>query len=295
MAERWLLLMALLPAPLRAEVTLPEQRRGDVVVRTTVRVADPVTPGLAEVTLLVEVEGPGTLDMETRLSDALSAWQITKTPATRVHDGRTTRTETIRLQQTKAGPAPLPGLKVRFRTSPAGPWEEVEWTELLAPRDGPAPDGLPTPSAATPWPWLANLSALAVAVLLAAAWIWRRLTYRAPLELTPEQRALAALERLETQVETLPSASIHSEVSLLVRGYLAERLALRALQQTTPEFLRAIEEGQHLSPEQRAALRDLLQSCDQARFAPVRVAPEECRRAIEQARLLMQQKRFAHC
>lgn len=290
MAGRWLLLIALLPGPLRAEATLPEQRRGDVVVRTAVRVADPVTPGLAEVTLRVEVEGPGRIEAETRLNNTLSAWQITKTPATTVHDGRTSWTETVRLQQTKTGPAPLPGLKVRFRTSPAGPWDEPEqWTELLTPRDGPGPEGLSLPSTPAPWPWLASLSALALAVLLAAGWTWRRLTRRQPMELTPEQRALAALERLESQVETLPSAQVHSEVSLLVRGYLAERLTLRALQQTTPEFLQAIEKGQQLSSEQRGALQELLQSCDQARFAPVKVAPAECRQAIEQALLLVQQ------
>ena len=142
--------------------------------------------------------------------------------------------------------------------------------------------------------WL-HRQALTIAVgaavlLVLAAWMMRRRRSEPPLP--AEQWALRELDRIEyTLIPPQGDAeAFHTQLSLVVRRYLAERYVPQALQQTTMEFLEAVRQVPQLPASQQEQLRELFERCDLAKFARASTPPEECRRSAELARQLVQVK-----
>ncbi len=283
-----LLFLAVLVAPVETDgVALPEQTRGDMTARLVIHVADAgVQPGAALVRLTLTIMGGPMLDVESpQLSDPVNAWEATRQDSRRQNDGGVVWTEVIQLRQVKPGPASLPDVKVRFRADPAAAFQEAEWIDLLKrERDGPPPETLPPRPSTMQWlPWTA-LAALLLA-LTAVGWIVLRRWSRARQILSPEQWAVRELNRLQgtAAISTLNRADYHTVLSDVIRRYLTERYGLPATLQTTAEFLTTIRLSSRLSAEHQALLRDLLERCDLAKFAPVGASSEECqerRRAL---------------
>ncbi len=266
---------------------LPAVRHGDMEARLSVSLAERgPAPGLAAATLRIEVEGGPGLEVDgPRLGDAAGAWKAQPSPWRDERRGeRLVKVATVKLTQSQPGPAPLPSVKVRFREG-QGPWQEAEWVDIL--RDmRPAPPPVPLPPLPPSWArrWLPPLAwgVGAVALLLAGGWaLSRRRPAPAP-PLPPHRRALAELDRLAA-VSAEP-AEYHTQLSHVLRRYLAERFGLRAPQQTTAEFLAAVAAVPELSAEAKELLRECFARCDLAKFAAARFAPEECRRSWELAR-----------
>jgi hypothetical protein len=273
----------------------PPRRHGEIEARLEVQVADQSAgPGLGEVMLTLIVTGPITLEVETpRLEDSIAAWKLRWNASGWVRqDGGCTWSETFPLQQVKPGPLAVPGLKVRFRSDPSNPWIEESWLDILRdPRDSPPPEGmLPADSSRTVGILMAILIP-ALAVLLAAAWGYRRYSRAPAPPLTPAQRALQELARLEAMELSGPEESerFHTQLSNLVRRYLAERFGLRAPQQTTLEFLQEQRREPRLSADQERLLGDFLSHCDLAKFALAANSVEECRRMASLARNFVEQ------
>ncbi len=274
-----------------AGATLPEQTRGSVTARLTVHVAgEGPQPGAALVRLTLQVTGGPLLQVEpATLADPVNAWEADRNEWCTLTDGRLTWTQSIRLTQLKPGPAALPDVKVRFRDGPSAAWEEAEWVDLLkTPRDAPPPELSPATGAGTPWlPW----AGLAVAALALTAVVWglRRRRRSSQKALPPEQWAMGELRRLETTGSTNRSSSeYHTALSDVIRRYLTERFDLPATRRTTAEFLETVARTGRLSAEQQALLRDFLERCDLAKFAPVGASPEEGREAAALARALVE-------
>ena len=290
------LLGALLLAPLslRAAADMfPPQVRGATVARLEVRVAGRGPgPGLGQATMTVTVTGPATLAVEPpQLSDPTGAWKEPGRAASwALEDGRVTWSESAVLRQVKPGPVPLPDVKVRFRDGPAAPWQEAEWTKVLQePRDLPPP-AAPPPLPARRW-WLLGAGLGLGALVLAAAGVAVRRRRSAPRPLPADERALRELDRVAQGVPP-PGAdaeAYYTQLSDVVRGYLAERFGLRAPQQTTAEFLRSVRQARQLSEPQQELLRDFFARCDLAKFARTGSSPEECHEAAERARAFVRQ------
>jgi hypothetical protein len=193
------------------------------------------------------------------------------------------------LQQVRPGPAPLPDVRLRFREGNEA-WQEVEWLDIFRqPRDVAGPD-LPPASSSVVWMWAAGLGAAAAGVLLVGVLRRRRPEPAAPI--APDTRALAELERLEstTLPPVTPPEVFHTHLSEVVRRYLAERFGLKALEQTTPEFLTAARQVPQLG-EREPILREFCERCDLAKFARAGLSAEECRRSAGLARSLVEQTR----
>jgi hypothetical protein len=268
-------------------VALSEQTHGGMTARLVIHVADAgVQPGAALVRLTLTVTGGHLLEVEApRLSDPVNAWEADRDDSRRQDDSRVVWTEVIQLRQIKPGPASLPDVKVRFRDDPVAPFQDAEWIELLKMvRDVPPPEALPPLPSRLQWlPW-AGLAGL-VLVLTTVGLIMLRRWRCARQVLSPEQWAARELIRLqETSILSLNAASYHTVLSDVIRRYLTERYALPATLQTTAEFLATIRTSSRLSAEQQTLLRDLLERCDLAKFAPVGASPEECRTATDLAR-----------
>jgi hypothetical protein len=263
-------------------------RHGSVEARLMVRVEPSRTPGHAELTLTLVVEGPPLLEVETpRLEDAGEDWEDDRTTWASLNDGRLTWTQVLRLQQTKQGHVPVPGLTVRFREGPGAPTQDARWPRILRDiREGGDLDrtGRGTPPASLPW-WLYALPGGALLLLLPTALILRRSRRPPPAPETPDQRALAELDRAAAD----DSERFHTQIADVLRRYLAERFELKALQQTTAEFIESLRSVSQLSAEQQAVLRDALERCDQARFAGLGAPPEEWHALAEQVRAFIRE------
>jgi hypothetical protein len=286
--------LLLLPSRLPAQgVALETRKSGDVTARLEVQVADREPGGgKATVWYRLTVEGPAGLEVEpARLDDPTSAWKPYRWLSWASDGTRTVWGESIRMDQLKPGVVPLPDVTVRFRDSPAGTWEEAEWKDILkTPREIPDIEPVPPAPPAPSWKRWLQWSALAAAVLLAAAWLLRRRLAARPAPLPPDRWALRELDRIERTA--LPPAgepdAFHTQVSNVVRRYLQERFGLRAPQQTTAELL-ALGAAQQLPAAQQALLRDLFERCDLAKFARAGASPEDCRRTATLARAFVQQ------
>jgi hypothetical protein len=262
----------------------------ELTVQASERTAE---QGLGDVTLMLTVKGPDTLEVEEpRLGDPTAAWKEERqAPTQTIQDGRITWRQTIRLKQSKKGVETVPDVSLRFRDGPKAAWEEAKWVDILKQmRDGPHPPQ-PPPSQLS---WLRRwgpMFALGIAALLLVVWMvkWRRGRREPPLP--PDQWALRELDRIErTLMPPQGDAEIfHTQLSHVVRRYLAERYVPHALQQTTAEFLEAVRQVPQVPAEQQERLRDLFERCDLAKFARASTPPEECRRTAKMVRELVKE------
>lgn len=152
-----------------------------------------------------------------------------------------------------------------------------------------------TPEEADPkrWvPWLAGAGAiLLVSAFVLCLWQFARKRWSVAASLPAEPWALRELDRIENQ--HLPEKGqverYHTLLSDVVRQYLERRFRLRAPQQTTAEFLAAMQSWPLLGSAQQAQLREFLERCDLAKFARANPSPEECRSTGEMARTLVRE------
>jgi hypothetical protein len=273
--------------------TLPTQRQGRVDATLEVRIADkPPAPGLAAATYVLRLKGPAGLEAGSpRLADATGAWQPAwQSSAWSADDAGVVVEEVVDLQQVKPGTAPLPGVKVRFREGESAAWQEVEWPDVLCPeRDGLAPEAPPAVPPASGWLPAVVAATLGAVVLLAGGWSLLRRRAAAQPSLPPGPRTLRELEEVEQAAQPGCDGSVlHARLADAVRRYLAERFGLRALEQTTAEFLESARPVPQLGGERQELLRDFLQRCDLAKFARAGLSPEECRRTAALARALVE-------
>jgi hypothetical protein len=280
---------------LHAQFTFDPREHEGMEATLTVAAGEQTTErGLGEVTLTLTITGPPALEVEEpRLGDAAAAWKEERLPSTRRVEGQHAVWEqVIRLQQVKRGMEPVPDLTVRFRRGTDAEWMEEKWIDILRHvRDGTEipQAGEERPSLLRRWEIMFALAVTALLILLAWLRKRRRVPRQAPLP--PDRWALREMERIETTLMP-PQGNAelyHTQISFIVRRYLAERFGLHALQQTTTEFLEAIRQLPQLAAEEQALLAELLARCDLAKFARADASPEECQRTAELARNLVQQ------
>jgi hypothetical protein len=264
----WLLLLA--PPAADEGYTYPPEHRGHAVATFTVSVPDGTGP--ARVWYTLSVEGGPSLEVEPpQLEDTAGAWAAHRSAAWALDDGRVTWTEEIDLEQVKPGLMPLPDVKLRFREGPSGTFQEVEWQDVLKDvRELPGPTLPPGPATGPGLArWVVPLVGLAVVLSVVAVALLRRRRGEPPLP--PDLRALRELDRLEQSAGTSGHEwdRMFAALSDVLRRYLVERFGLPAFQQTTAEFLRAVDQAPPLVAE-KDNLRAVLELCDLAKFAGVR-------------------------
>jgi hypothetical protein len=143
------------------------------------------------------------------------------------------------------------------------------------PADIRSPAGLLVPRR---FPWGVALVALLAASALAGWWWWRRFRKEAPVSeavidpfdgMSPAAWALQALERL-IQEDTLGrqgAEAYHVQLADIVRRYLTGQFRMDALEHTTTEILRSVEDRLRPLPRTRTRLRQVLSGCDLVKFA----------------------------
>jgi hypothetical protein len=270
-------------------------KHGAMEARLMVRVERSRTPGYAELTLTLVIEGPPLMEVETpRLDELNDNWEADPITWASLQQDKLTWTQVIRLQQMKAGRVVTPVLMVRFREGPKAPWSpDAKWDRIL--RDmsetlEPESTRVPPPPERLPW-WLYAFPGVSVIVLVPIALVLRRYREAPPSPPTPDLRALTELDRVEQRHrdQATDSGWFHTRVSTVLRRYLAERFDLKAMQQTTVEFVAALESVPQLSGEQQALLREVLERCDQGRFARIVTPLAECQALAAQVRTFVRE------
>jgi len=260
-----------------------------------------------ELRLVLRVEGrpPLAVELPEKITRA-DAWQVhpAALPVTAsLPDGRARWQQEFELEPLQAGQHDLQLEPLHFREDD-GPWQHAGWkpfsvrvitsiekADRAAAHDITAIEEVPPrPSLAA---WLLVVAAGLIGSCLAMAlWALRRRRLLQVLPLSPEQAALRELERIAALPVATPQeiARCHTHLSDVIRRYLERRFQLPASRQTTPEFLQTMRHAPQLSAEQQELLRDFLQQCDLAKFAPVAPPPEQCHAAAGLARSLIEKR-----
>ena len=147
---------------------------------------------------------------------------------------------------------------------------------------------VPTPAAADlTWPKWTALGA--ASCLLAVGWFASRRWFRRGIPKSPAQWAQRELDRLIALKlpEQGRSERFVTLLSLLVRRYLERQHQLLARRQTTPEFLRQLEQQPDLSADEKQFLGSFLTRCDTVKYAGVEMPTDECRQWAESTRRVL--------
>ena len=136
------------------------------------------------------------------------------------------------------------------------------------------------------WGWLVACLSV-VAIGLSAFWFRRRGTARAiqqPTQ-TPEEIAHTALEAL--LAENLPSRGLYKEFYIrltdIVRHFIEGTTGLKAPEQTTEEFLRAMRSHGAFTAERSARLKEFLEAADMVKYAGQQPTHEQIELSIARA------------
>lgn len=147
------------------------------------------------------------------------------------------------------------------------------------------------------WHIWAILATALLSLLLAAAFLYFRrraataktLSSPPPPPEPPLQRALRRLDQLESERDHWSADPLTVATSDVVRSYLAEVLRIPASQQTSDEFLAALNQQPDRPAILQQHLPDFLRQCDFIKFARGRLDPSQRDHLLQSARHLVHQ------
>jgi hypothetical protein len=164
---------------------------------------------------------------------------------------------------------------------------------ITAIKDIAAPIDLAQPPKAGTVSWLGPLVILTTLGLAGFAWWWRR--HRGVPPTVPAQPAhewaLQALMQLQQRDLMSPQRceAFYVELSSILRGYIARRFQLRALQHTSEELLNAMPQSRLPSVGQHDLLSRFLRHCDGVKFARHQDSVDDMQQSLRQVRIFVEQ------
>jgi len=131
-----------------------------------------------------------------------------------------------------------------------------------------------------PVPLLVGGGLIALVVFAWLVWFFFLRTKPAP-PVSPRARAIASL--LSLQKEELTPYEFGVRISDILRHYIDKAFGIRAVSATSIEFLDSIRENPRFSADERASLREFLETVDLIKFAHVEAGGEELERLFASA------------
>lgn len=134
-------------------------------------------------------------------------------------------------------------------------------------------------------PWVIFVAGLiALTIIGLAIWYGRNLFRKEQPTPSPRERALAALSRMESEVEKIAPYQFSIRVSDILRRYVMEQFDLPMTRQTSVEFLNAIAAAANFSDDEKTLLADFLNRCDLIKFARYEATMADSRLLLDEAR-----------
>jgi hypothetical protein len=125
------------------------------------------------------------------------------------------------------------------------------------------------PLSGSPALWVVVLLAILLVVAILAYFLWpnpKPAIVRPPL---PKELARKRLEKAKARIPTDSSYDFSVEVSDILRSFIEQQFGIRAVRQTTIEFLNEASQTSHFDLAHQERLRHFLVACDAIKFARV--------------------------
>ena len=117
-------------------------------------------------------------------------------------------------------------------------------------------------------PWMVFCAVAGTLLLIGlVVWLIKWWRNRPVTVLTPRQRALEQLARIQADIDKVTPYSFSIRVSDILRRYVTEQYQLPVTRQTSVEFLNALAAASPFSSDERSLLTDFLNRCDLIKFA----------------------------
>lgn len=100
---------------------------------------------------------------------------------------------------------------------------------------------------------------------------------------SPRQRALDRLARIQSEIDKLSPYQFSIRVSDILRQYVTEQYQLPVTRQTSVEFLNTLAASSPFSSDDQSLLSDFLNRCDLIKFARYDATREDSRLLLEEA------------
>ena len=134
--------------------------------------------------------------------------------------------------------------------------------------------------------WLVFLGVfVSLTIIGLIAWLIVRVLRRRPVLIqTPRERALAILEQMQTEIETINPYRFSIRVSDILRRYVTEQFDLPVTRQTSVEFLAGLRKTSPFSEDEKSLLEDFLNRCDLIKFARYDATIHDSQSLLEEAK-----------
>jgi hypothetical protein len=139
------------------------------------------------------------------------------------------------------------------------------------------------PIAGGPSLWLVIILATLLLLAVVAYFLWpnpRPQIVQPPL---PRDAAMQRLKGAKSRISTDSGYHFSIEVSDILRSFIEQQFGIKAVRQTTIEFLSEASQNPHFDLAQKERLRQFLGACDSIKFARVAVGPADSEVLLEQA------------
>jgi hypothetical protein len=139
------------------------------------------------------------------------------------------------------------------------------------------------PISGPPALWVVGLLAIFLLLAIVAYFLWpnpKPVVGRPPL---PKELAKRRLERAKRRISTDSSYDFSVEISDILRSFIEQQFGIRAVRQTTIEFLNEASQTSHFDLAHQERLRHFLHACDAIKFARAAAGEAESEVLFEQA------------
>jgi hypothetical protein len=133
-------------------------------------------------------------------------------------------------------------------------------------------------------PWMIFCAVAGVLLVIGlTTWLIKLWRNRPIAVVSPRQRALDRLARIQSEMDKLSPYQFSIRVSDILRQYVTEQYQLPVTRQTSVEFLNALAASSPFSSDERSLLSDFLNRCDLIKFARYDATLEDSRLLLEEA------------
>jgi hypothetical protein len=139
------------------------------------------------------------------------------------------------------------------------------------------------PISGPPALWIVALLAILLLLAIVAYFLWpnpKAVVARPPL---PKEQARKRLERAKARISADSSYDFSIEISDILRSFIEQQFGIRAVRQTTIEFLNEASQTSHFDLSHQERLRHFLHTCDAIKFARAAAGKAESEALFEQA------------
>jgi hypothetical protein len=139
------------------------------------------------------------------------------------------------------------------------------------------------PISGPPALWIVGLLAILLLLAMVAYFLWpnpKPAIVQPPL---PKDLARKRLESARARISTNSSYDFSVEISDILRSFIEQQFGIRAVRQTTIEFLNEASQTSHFDLLHQERLRHFLHTCDAIKFARTAAGTAESAALFEQA------------